>query len=131
MDESIENIAAEIRRSSTDSEDKSQEEIQTSSSENGAKVPKSDKPVPMETSPAKEPATARRKSRDVFDFPDDEEEAAKPASIVNSKVAPAAPSVENIIEEAVKAPALCPGHPSRGCGDPREETLGSRRRSRR
>jgi len=102
MDESIENIAAEIRRSSTDSEDKSQEEIQTSSSENGAKVPKSDKPVPMETSPAKEPATARRKSRDVFDFPDDEEEAAKPASIAASKVSPAAPSVENIIEEAVK-----------------------------
>ena len=101
MDESIENIAAEIRRSSTDSEDKSQEE--TSSSENGAKVPKSDKPVPMETSPAKEPATARRKSRDVFDFPDDDEEAAKPASIATSKVSPAAPSVENIIEEAVKA----------------------------
>ena len=56
-----------------------------------------------ETSPAKEPATARRKSRDVFDFPDDEEEAAKPASIATSKVSPAAPSVENIIEEAVKA----------------------------
>merc|ERR1719350_818568 len=100
-DESIENIAAEIRRSSTDSEEKTSDEVQTPESPvKEEKIIKMDEPEPMETSPVKEqhPKTEadRRVSKDVFDFRDEEEEVKVPTAskdsttIVPAKVGEAA-----------------------------------------
>ena len=82
-DESIENIAAEIRRSST--EEKRSEEVKPPEKE----VKKIEVPKSVETSQVKETEAEIRKSReDVFDFQEEEEEASPSASKASTTIVP-------------------------------------------
>ena len=115
-DESIENIAAEIRRSSTDSEERPEvvEEIKPSSppkiETKTATVVENEivaKVKPPTQGAAESTIKVPEKRKDVFDFPDDEEEqpTSKPLTSptkTSSTSITAVSSVETVIEEVVK-----------------------------
>ena len=110
-DESIENIAAEIRRSSTDSDERPDvvEEIKPSSPPKPEAKPAAVAENITKVKPLQsiEPATkVPERRKDVFDFPDEEEEAqptSKPlTSPTKTTSITAVSSVETVIEEVVK-----------------------------
>ena len=102
IDESIENIAAEIRRSSTESDETMPEPEQPTKQPSPVKVEEKKKATteitPVIVTSPKEPVAEKRNSKDVFDFQEEEDD--KPAVSTGSTLVT---SVETVIEEVVKS----------------------------